>query len=516
MSVEMGDFELREEVGRGGMGVVYRAWERSLGREVAVKRLPPDLARQRNVAERFRAEAQRMARLAHPYIAKVYAVGEEAGAQFFAMEYLSGGSLEQRLQYGPLTVDEAAAIAIYVAEALDYAHQTGIVHRDIKPANIMFDGTGRVVVTDFGIAKAADDVHLTATGTALGTPEYMAPEQARGNPIDGRADIYALGVVLYEMVCGRPPFVADTPIATAMKHLTEAPPSPRAFQPNVPEWLEAIIGKALAKDPTHRFATAGEMAAALRYVTAAQASATTTVSTAPVTQAVQPAQPRPQETVAMPARRSSAAPWLALAIGLFALVGIGAIVAAGLVGSQKANHRGARNVASGSTQGGSSPRGSMMERGAAKAAEGPGPASRGGGAKAAEPPSSASADADQEQLKQAYWAWLDAWRNKNLDQYMGFYSTSVVVERAGKSPYGYDALRRRMAERWATCGTISIESNDPTITGYDGQEATMTAYQSYGSATWWDKGTKRLVWHRSDGGWRIVRESFHMDDGGGK
>jgi len=157
-----------------------------------------------------------------------------------------------------------------------------------------------------------------------------------------------------------------------------------------------------------------------------------------------------------------------------------------------------------------------MERGAAKAAEGPGPASRGGGAKAAEPPSSASADADQEQLKQAYWAWLDAWRNKNLDQYMGFYSTSVVVERAGKSPYGYEALRQRMAARWATCGTISLDSTPPTISDHDGQQATVTAYQNYDSATWWDKGTKRLVWHRSDGGWRIVRESFHMDDGGGK
>ncbi|MBP7559857.1 MAG: protein kinase [Armatimonadetes bacterium] len=264
MDMTFGDFELLQEIGRGGMGVVYRARQRSLNRDVAVKVLPEELARDEQVAARFHAEAQRMAQLSHPGITQVYVVGEEQGRQYFAMQLLPGPSLRERLSAGGIAPDEAAEIATQVADALDYAHSRGVVHRDIKPENIMFNDHGQAVVTDFGIAKALDASRLTATGMALGTPHYMAPEQAKGNPTDGRADIYSLGCVLYEMVCRRPPFEAETPLGAVMKHISEAPLPPQAVASGVPEWLASTILRALAKEPTERFRSAGEMARALR------------------------------------------------------------------------------------------------------------------------------------------------------------------------------------------------------------------------------------------------------------
>jgi len=317
---KLGDFQVTEEVGRGGMGAVYRARQLSLGRDVAIKVLPPELARDAQTAARFQAEAQRMAQLQHPGIAQVYTVGEHDGQHYFAMQYLPGGSLQQRLARGPIGLAQAVEIAAQVAEALDYAHSRGIIHRDIKPANIMFDGHGRAVVTDFGIAKAADGTMMTATGIALGTPAYMSPEQVKGNPIDGRADIYSLGVVLYEMVCGRPPFVGENPLSVAMKHLSEAPLPPRVMRANLPEWLESIILKALSKEPADRFGSAGEMAAALRTRTQVAWSATSpTVDRAHVGVGGE------TRVLAPPARRSSAPVLVALALVLM-IAGIGTII----------------------------------------------------------------------------------------------------------------------------------------------------------------------------------------------
>ncbi|MBP7560447.1 MAG: protein kinase [Armatimonadetes bacterium] len=260
----LGDFDLLEEVGRGGTGVVYRAVQRSLGREVAVKVLPDLLSQDSGISARFQGEALRMAQLSHPNIAQVYTVGEAGGIRYFAMQYLRGGTLQHRLQRGPMSVNAAVEAAAQVADALHCAHQAGTIHRDVKPANILFDDQGRPVVTDFGIAKAVDGSRLTATGASLGTPHYMAPEQLKGSPVDARADVYALGAVLYEMVCGRPPFEADTPISVAMKHLSEQALPARAFCPGLPERTERIISIALAKDPAQRFGSAAEMAIALR------------------------------------------------------------------------------------------------------------------------------------------------------------------------------------------------------------------------------------------------------------
>jgi len=180
------------------------------------------------------------------------------------MQYLRGGSLEESLRQGPLPWPQAVETAAQVAEALDYAHGHGVVHRDIKPADIMFDEQDRAAVTDFGIAKAADEVRLTAAGISLGTPQYMAPEQAKGNPVDGRADLYALGVVLYEILCGRPPFEGQTAVSIAMKHMSEAPVPLRQMRGDVAEWLERIVLMALAKEPAERSLTGAEMARALR------------------------------------------------------------------------------------------------------------------------------------------------------------------------------------------------------------------------------------------------------------
>ncbi len=316
----LGDFEVIEEVGRGGKGVVYRARQVSLGREVAIKVLPSEMARDGQTAARFQAEARRMAQLQHPGIAQVYTVGEYEGEHYFAMQYLPGGSLQERLARGSLPVPEAVEIAIQVAEALDYAHSRGIIHRDIKPANIMFDGEGRAVVTDFGIAKAADGTMMTATGIALGTPAYMSPEQVKGNPIDGRADLYSLGVVLYEMVCGRPPFVGENALSVAMRHVSEPPMPPRAMCAELPEWLQSIILKALAKEPADRFGSAGEMAAALRTHTQVVWTATPGAvfsSQSGLADAT---------TVVVPPAKPSSAPVLVALVLVFAVAGLGTVL----------------------------------------------------------------------------------------------------------------------------------------------------------------------------------------------
>ncbi len=317
---KLGDFEVIEEVGRGGMGVVYRARQVSLGREVAIKVLPSEMARDGQTAARFQAEARRMAQLQHPGIAQVYTVGEYEGEHYFAMQYLPGGSLQERLARGSLPVPEAVEIAIQVAEALDYAHSRGIIHRDIKPANIMFDGEGRAVVTDFGIAQAADGTMMTATGIALGTPAYMSPEQVKGNPIDGRADLYSLGVVLYEMVCGRPPFVGENALSVAMRHVSEPPMPPRAMCAELPEWLQSIILKALAKEPADRFGSAGEMAAALRTHTQVVWTATPGAvfsSQSGLADAT---------TVVVPPAKPSSAPVLVALVLVFAVAGLGTVL----------------------------------------------------------------------------------------------------------------------------------------------------------------------------------------------
>ena len=262
-------YELDNEIGRGGMGVVYRARDRRLKRHIAIKVLPPELAFQSAIRTRFLREAETAAQLSHPNIVPIYSVDETEGLVYFVMAYVSGDNLAKRLHdVGVLSVEDTRRIAREVADALAYAHERGVVHRDIKPDNILLDAaTGRTMVTDFGIARAAsegDAGRLTATGMAIGTPAYMSPEQAAGDrTIDGRSDLYSLGIVTYQMLVGEPPFVANSTPAMLVKHISERPTPVSQRRSDVPVDLARAVMLCLEKDPANRFPSAGAMVTAL-------------------------------------------------------------------------------------------------------------------------------------------------------------------------------------------------------------------------------------------------------------
>lgn len=257
------DYEVIEELGRGGMAIVYRARERTLEREVAIKVLPAHYTFDESFVDRFQRESRIAAQLEHPHIVPVYRVGRSGRVIFFVMKLLRGQSLAERLsERGCLPVAEVRRILLEIASALGYAARRGVVHRDIKPDNIMLDDDGRCVVTDFGIARSASDQRLTATGMSVGTPRYMSPEQARAKPLDGRSDLYSLGIVAYQCLVGRTPFDGDDAFAILMDHIRA--PVPRPALRSDDEWeLFAVIERMLAKDPDDRFASADELIAAL-------------------------------------------------------------------------------------------------------------------------------------------------------------------------------------------------------------------------------------------------------------
>ncbi|MEX2180138.1 MAG: serine/threonine-protein kinase, partial [Gemmatimonadaceae bacterium] len=248
--------------------MVYRAKDRRLKRIVAIKVLPPELAFQSQIKIRFLREAETAAQLSHAHIVPIYSVGEAEGLVFFVMAYVSGDNLAKRLhERGVLAVDDVRRITREVGDALAYAHERGVVHRDIKPDNILLDAaTGRTMVTDFGIARAASegDNRLTATGMAIGTPAYMSPEQAAGDrEIDGRSDLYSLGVVSYQMLVGEPPFVATSTPAMLVKHISEQPTPIGQRRSDVPQDLSRAVMMCLEKDPDRRFPSASALVTAL-------------------------------------------------------------------------------------------------------------------------------------------------------------------------------------------------------------------------------------------------------------
>lgn len=248
----------------GGMAQVWQGTDEVLRRKVAVKLLHPHLAADGSFVIRFRQEAVAAARLAHPGIVSIYDTCSEAGTEAIVMELVPGQTLRQRLD-DPTPIDpwQAAGLAAQVAEALDAAHRAGLVHRDIKPANVLLAGDGRVKVADFGIAKAVEEADLTQPGLMVGTAKYVAPEQVEGRPVDPRTDIYSLGIVLYEMLCGRPPFEADGEAATALARLQRDPLRPRQVRPGVPKALEEIVCRAMARAPEDRYDSAADLRAAL-------------------------------------------------------------------------------------------------------------------------------------------------------------------------------------------------------------------------------------------------------------
>jgi serine/threonine-protein kinase len=263
-----GRYRLLREIARGGMASVWEAEDTLLGRRVALKRLHSQLVGDPEFLERFRGEARAAAGLAHPNIVPIYDVssGREGGAPYLVMELVRGESLKDRIRrVGRLGDLEARQIGAAIASALDYAHQQGLVHRDVKSPNVLIGEDGRVRLTDFGIAQAlATSSGLTRTGAVMGSVHYLAPELARGQPATPQADVYSLGVVLYEMVTGRVPFSGDTELAVALAHVEQPPPSPRALNASLAPELEAVILRAMAKSPAARFPTAGALAAALR------------------------------------------------------------------------------------------------------------------------------------------------------------------------------------------------------------------------------------------------------------
>jgi len=261
-------YELDQEIGRGGMGVVYRAKDRRLKRTVAIKVLPPELAFRSEIKTRFLREAETAAQLNHPNIVDIYAVDEAESLVFFVMAYITGDNLAKRVHdHGALSIDETRRILRDVADALAYAHERGVIHRDIKPDNILIDAqSGRPMVTDFGIARAITegDSRLTATGIAIGTPTYMSPEQAAGErTIDGRSDLYSLGILGYQMLTGEPPFIANSTPAILVKHISERPIPIEQRRVDVPEDLANVIMMLLEKEPANRFPSAGAVVTAL-------------------------------------------------------------------------------------------------------------------------------------------------------------------------------------------------------------------------------------------------------------
>ncbi len=257
-------YEIQRPIAQGGMAEVFLAHDRLLDRPVALKALFPEYAREPSFVERFRREAQSAAGLNHPNIVAVYDWGQEAGTYFIVMEMVHGRSLRDLIRAdGPLDPNQAAEICAEIASGLAYAHRSGLVHRDVKPGNVLITPTGGVKVTDFGIARAGTSDGLTQTGSVMGTATYFSPEQAQGNPVDGRSDVYSLGVVLYEMVTGVAPFTGDTPVAVAYKHVREAPVPPSRRNPEVPADLEQVILTAMQKDAGLRYQTAEDLRADL-------------------------------------------------------------------------------------------------------------------------------------------------------------------------------------------------------------------------------------------------------------
>jgi serine/threonine-protein kinase len=295
-----GRYRLGEVLGEGGMAVVYRAQDVLLNRPVAVKILRAQYASDESFLRRFEREAQAAAGFSHANIVNVYDVGTDGDQHYIVMEYIRGPSLKDLIRrQGPFSVDGAIFIIGQVTSALDYAHQHGLIHRDIKPQNILVDRDGNAKVVDFGIAKGMRDVNLTEAGTGMGTVHYVSPEQAQGDPAGPASDLYSTGVVLFEMLTKRLPFEADTPVGVALQHVNTPPPPPSTFNPKIPPEVDAIVLRALAKDPAERYPSGTALSTALRHwdMPAPSHSAYTD----------RPA-PQPGSTTALPPRMRTAPP----------------------------------------------------------------------------------------------------------------------------------------------------------------------------------------------------------------
>lgn len=316
-----GRYQMEARIGAGGMAEVFRGFDPVLNRTVAIKVLNPQFARDASFVERFRREAQAAARLNQPNIVAVYDTGSDDGTQFIVMEFIEGRTLGEFMQSGrkPTPV-QAAEIAQKICAALAAAHAAGVIHRDIKPGNVMVTRDGTVKVMDFGIARVLGPETAPQTSAVLGTASYLSPEQAQGGPVDARTDIYSLGAVLYELLTGRPPFMGDTPVAVAYKQVNETPVVPSQLNPDVPARLDAVVMKALSKNPSNRYQTAEEFSADLdRVIKGQDVEATPLLAGVAAGEATQVIS-RPAQTAVLPPMEepdgSSRKVWLGILIGI--------------------------------------------------------------------------------------------------------------------------------------------------------------------------------------------------------
>jgi predicted Ser/Thr protein kinase len=330
---DIGGYRVIEPIGSGGMASVFKAYDARFDRFVALKILPEHMAEDPTYLARFEQEAKIIAKLEHPNILPVYGYGQDQKITYLAMRYLRGGTLKDLLIHAghALPLSDAARLIAQIADALDYAHSQGIVHRDVKPSNILIDSAGDAYLMDFGIARVLEGTaHLTSTGSAIGTPAYMSPEQGMGRGVDHRSDIYSLGVILYEMATGRTPFQADTPYAVIIAHAEEPLPLPSTFNADVPENIERVLFKALAKNPADRYESAGELATAMTEVAAGAGGALADLSAGL-------ADTRPTDTVTADVRRAARKKGglsMPALMGGFALVTLAVVlIGAALIGS---------------------------------------------------------------------------------------------------------------------------------------------------------------------------------------
>ena len=316
---QLGPYQIISALGEGGMAAVYKAYQPAMDRYVALKVLPRHFASDPQFIARFQQEAKILAKLQHPHILPVHDFGDAEGYTYIVMPYVETGTLTDVLQGQPLSLSQIRSIISQVGAALDYAHARGLIHRDVKPSNILVDESGNCLLTDFGLAKMVEgSAALTTSGAIMGTPAYMSPEQGMGQKLDGRSDIYSLGVILYEMASGRTPYSAETPMAVVIKHISDPLPPPRTVNPVLPEAVERVILKALAKQPQDRYATAGEFVRALQSVIPDTASITDTALDEPT--APRAEVPPPGVSVSAQPIKTAQSKWVIVACGFVSLV----------------------------------------------------------------------------------------------------------------------------------------------------------------------------------------------------
>jgi serine/threonine protein kinase len=304
----LGQYQIVERLGRGGMAEVYKGLHPKLERHAAIKVLHGFLAEGEDFLARFQREAKAIAALSHPNIVQVYDFDVHDDLYYMVIEYIDGGTLKERLiqSAGPLPLSELTRIFCETAAALHYAHQHGVLHRDIKPANVLLDTKGRAVLTDFGIARILSDTQFTVTGALVGTPAYMSPEQGMGLHVSEASDIYALGIILYEMLTGQVPFSADTPFGIIHKHINDPLPPPRTFRDDIPDSLEAVVLKSLEKESADRYQSPAEMVSALELAIATVAGQETIVDVSPPARQNKDPQPEVPESTPDPTIASRA------------------------------------------------------------------------------------------------------------------------------------------------------------------------------------------------------------------